>query len=79
MGQPYRGLQTFIQDLHPVMLFHSGSDSSHHQNALFLTGLGNLDHLEPAGEGRVLFNVLLVLGPGGGGDGSQSTAGEGGL
>ena len=44
-----------------------------------LVGLLDLDDLEPPGQGRVLLEVLLVLGPGGGGDGAQLAAGQGRL
>ncbi len=44
-----------------------------------LVGLVDLDQLEAAGQRRVLLEVLLVLGPGGGGDGAQLAAGQGRL
>ena len=47
--------------------------------ATVLVGLLDLDDLEPPGEGGVLLEVLLVLGPGGGGDGAQLAAGQGRL
>jgi hypothetical protein len=42
-------------------------------------GLLDLDHLEAAGQGGVLLEVLLVLGPGGGGDRAQLAARQGRL
>ncbi len=39
-----------------------------------LAGLLDLDDLEAPGQSRILFEVLLVLGPRGGGDGAQFAA-----
>ena len=41
---------------------------------LLFGGLLDLDDLEAAGQSRVLLEVLLVFGPGGGGDGAQFAA-----
>ena len=57
---------------------HRG-DAAHHEDRLFLAGFADLDDLEAAGQGGVLFDVLLVLGPGGGGHGAQRAAGQGRL
>ena len=50
------------------------SDAAHHQDGLGLVGLVDLHGLEAAGQRRVLLDVLLVLGPGGGADGAQRAA-----
>ena len=44
---------------------------------LVLVGLFDFDDLKPTGQGRVLFEVFLVLGPGRGGDGAKFAAGQG--
>ena len=54
-------------------------EPAHHPDGAVLVGLLDLDDLEPAGEGGVLLEVLLVLGPGGGGDRAELAAGQGRL
>ncbi len=54
-------------------------EPAHHPDRAVLVRLLDLDHLEPAGQGRVLLEVFLVFGPGGGGDGAQLAAGQGRL
>ena len=61
------------------MFFERGDHATQHQSALGFGGLLDLDQLEAARQGGILFEVLLVLGPGGGGDGAQFAAGEGRL
>ena len=77
--EPHGGLQGLVEDLDLVVLLQGGGDAAHHQDRLLLARLVDLDDLEAAGQGRVLLDVLLVLGPGGGGDGAQRAAGQGGL
>ena len=74
MRQPDRGLDRLVEHLHAVVLFEHVRHAAHHQDRLLLAGLGDLHHLEPAGERRILLDVLLVLGPGRGGDGPQRPA-----
>ena len=57
-----------------MVLLHGPSDAAQHQERLVLVRLVDLDDLEAAGQRRVLLDVLLVLGPGGGGDGAQRAA-----
>ena len=59
---------------HAVVLLQDAGDAAQHQHRLLLAGLVDLHHLEAAGERRVLLDVLLVFGPGGGGDGAQLAA-----
>ena len=74
-----RRLQGLIKDLHPVVTLHDRGHAAHHLDGLLFPRLGDLDHLETAGEGRVLFNIFFVFRPGGGGDGAQGAAGQGGF
>ncbi len=74
-----RRFQRFVENLRPMMLFHGRSHAAHHQDGLLLAGFADLHHLKTAGQGRILFDMLLVLGPGGGGDGAQLAAGERGF
>ena len=69
-----RRFQRLVEDLHLVVLLQGRGDAAHHQDRLRLAGLLDLDHLEAAGQRRVLLDVLLVFGPGGGGDGAQRAA-----
>ncbi|MNH07569.1 hypothetical protein D3C79_669640 [compost metagenome] len=62
-----------------MVLLHGRGHAAHHQQRLVFARLGDLHHLEAAGQGRVFLDVLLVLGPGGGGHGAQAAAGQGRL
>lgn len=79
MGQFDRGLQRFVEDLHLMVLFHGRGHAAHHQQRLVFRRFGYLHHLEAPGQGRVFLDVLLVLGPGGGGHGAQGATGQGRL
>ena len=68
-----------VEHAHAVVLLQVDGEAAHHADRRRLARLLDLDHLEAAGERRVLLEVLLVLGPGGGGDGAQLAAGQGGL
>jgi hypothetical protein len=59
-----------------VMLLKRGHRAAQHEHALLFAGLLDLDDLETPSQGRIFFEVLLVLGPGGGGDGAQFAAGQ---
>ena len=74
-----RGFQGFVENLDPVVGLHDRGHAAHHQDGLFLAGFLNLDHLKPAREGRILFDILLVFPPGGSGDGPQGAARQGRL
>ena len=50
-----------------------------HRDGDRLAGFLDLHHLEAAGQRGVFFEVLFVFGPGGGGDGAEFAAREGGL
>jgi molybdopterin biosynthesis enzyme len=62
-----------------VVLLHRAGHAAHHQDGLGLVGLVDLHGLEAAGQRRVLLDVLLVLGPGGGADGAQLPRASAGL
>jgi hypothetical protein len=62
-----------------VVVFHLVRDAAHHVDRLRLVRLFDLNDLKAAGECGVLFEILFVLGPGGGCDGPQLAAGESGL
>ena len=79
VGELHRGFQSFVEDLHLVVFFHCGSHAAHHQQGLVFRRLGNLYHLETAGQGRVFLDVLFVLGPRGGSHGTQGATGQGRL
>ena len=68
-----------VEHPHPVVRFEVGGEAAQHVDRGRLVRLVHLDHLEAAGEGGVLLEVALVLGPGGGGDGAQLAPGEGGF
>ena len=79
MREPHCGLHRAGLDLHLVVLLQHGHDAAQHLHAAVLVRLVDLHDLEASGERRVLLEVLLVLGPGGGGDGAQLAARERGL
>ena len=62
-----------------MVFFEEGDDAAHHDHADLFGGFFDLDDLEAAGEGGVLFEVLFVFAPGGGGDGAEFASGEGGF
>ena len=67
-----RGFERLVEQLHPVMLLERRGDAAQHQRSPSASvGSSHLHDLEAAGQRRVLLDVLLVLGPGGGGDGAQ--------
>ena len=68
-----------VEDLHPVMLLEDCGDAAQHLHRRRLFRLLDLHHLEAAGEGGVLLDVLLVFRPGGRRDGAELAARERGL
>ena len=62
-----------------MLLERTATTSAQHDGALRFGGLFDLDHLEAAGQRGIFLEVLLVFGPGGGGDGAQFAAGQSGL
>ena len=58
------------------VLLHQRHHPAQHRRAQHLGRLLDLDHLEAAGQRGVLLEVLLVLAPGGRGDGAQLAARE---
>ena len=77
--EPDGGGDGLIEDAEVVVLFERFDDAAKHGAADLFAGLFDLDDLEAAGEGGVLFEVFFVLGPGGGGDGAEFAASEGWL
>ena len=57
----------------------AGFEASEHQAGGVIIRLVDLHHLEAALQRGITFEVLLVFGPGGGGDGAQFAARQGGL
>ena len=68
-----------VEDANLVMQLEGGDEAADHGGGHFLARLLDLHGLEAAGEGRVLFEVLLVFGPGGRSDRPQFAARQGGL
>ena len=68
-----------VEQVDAVMGAHRPGDVAHHDDGLLLGGLLDGDDLEAPRERRVLLDVLLVLGPGGRGDGAERAARQGGL
>ena len=66
-----------VEDAHLVELLQHGHQPAQHGDGHVLGGLLHLHHLEAAGEGGVLLEILLVFGPGGRRDGAQLAACEG--
>ncbi len=70
MRQLDRRLQRLVENQHPVMLLHGRGHAAHHQDGLLFAGLADLHYLKASGQRGVFLDMLLVLGPGGGGDGA---------
>ena len=75
-GEGNGGFNGFIRNVHPVVLCVAGLQAPEHQAGGVVVRLVNLNHLEAALQCSVALEVLLVLAPGGGGDGAQFTAGQ---
>jgi hypothetical protein len=79
VGEAHRVAYRLVEDAHLVVALQVAHHPAQHDDGVLLGGLVDLHHLEAAGEGRVLLEVGLVFGPGGGGDGAQFPAGQGRL
>jgi len=55
----------------PCVLLERGGDAPQHGHALGFLGSSTFHHLEAPRQRRVFLEILLILGPRGGGDGSQ--------
>ena len=77
--QPHGIDDGLVEDAHLVVLLQRGDQAAHHVDGGWLGGLLDFDDLEAPGQGGVFLEVLLVFGPGGGGDGAQFAAGQGRL
>lgn len=69
----------FVEDADAEVGLHQRHHAAQHRRSQGLPGLVDLHHLEAAGQGGVLLEILFVLGPGGRGDGAQLAPGEGRL
>ncbi len=76
LGEGDGGGHRAVGDPHAVVLFHRRHEAAQHVDRARLVGLVHRDGLEAAGQRRVLFEVLPVFAPCGGGDGAQGAAGE---
>ena len=65
-----------VEHRHLVVLFERFDHAAEHPAGHLVGRLLHLHHLKPPGQGRVLLEILLVFGPGRGGDGPQFAAGE---
>ncbi len=72
--QPYRLTYRLVEDADLVVLLQRGDQTAYHGDRHRLRWFVHLHHLEPPGQRGILFEVLLVFGPGGGGDCAQLTA-----
>ena len=73
-GEPNCRSEGLIQELNPMVLLKHRSDPTHHEDCLGLVRLPYLDRLKAPSKRRVIFDVLLVLGPGCRGNGAQGAA-----
>ena len=76
MRQLDRCLDRLVEQLHAVVLLEHRRHAAQHQHGLLLVGLEHLHDLETTGQRRVLLDVLLVFGPGGGTHRAQVAAGQ---
>ena len=79
VGQAYGIDDRFVQDPHAMVLLQGADQAAEHFGGIGLSGLLDLDDLKASREGGVLFEVLLVFGPGRGGDRPQLAARQGGF
>ena len=75
-GELHRVDDRIGQNADLVMLFEGLDQSPHHLDGDVDLRFLDLHDLEPAGQGRILFEVLLVFGPRRGGDGADFAAGQ---
>src|SRR5215831_3675602 len=59
----YSSGKTFFENSHSMVLFERRDDTAKHHHALCFRGLLNLNDLKATREGRIFFEVFLVLGP----------------
>ena len=79
MRQADGRVDAFIKNADLVVLFKERDDAAHHHHADVFSGFFDLNDLEAACKRGILFEVLLILAPRGGGDGTEFAAGEGGF
>ncbi|MNX18312.1 hypothetical protein D3C86_482040 [compost metagenome] len=79
IGQAHGLHQRVVHHRDFVVFLHLGQQAAQHVDRLVFVRLFDLHHLETAGEGGILLEVLLVLGPGGRRDGAQLATSQGWL
>ncbi|MNL00467.1 hypothetical protein D3C87_1209010 [compost metagenome] len=79
IGQAHGLHQRFVHHRDLVVILHLAQQAAQHVDRLVFVRLFDLHHLETAGEGGILLEVLLVLGPGGRRDGAQLATSQGWL
>ena len=79
MGQGHGSRHRIVADTHLVVAFKFGSHTAQHVDGFGFVGLVDLHQLKAACQRRVFLNVFFVLGPGGGTDGAQHAARQGGF
>ncbi len=76
MRQTSRRLEGFVEQVDLVMLFQDRSKPADHQDRFVFARLIHLDDLKTARQRGIFFEVLLVLRPCGGRDGTQGSPGQ---
>ena len=72
-------LDGLVEDAHLVVLLERGRQAAHHAHGLDLIRFFDLDNLKAALECGIGLEIFLVFAPGGGRDGPQLAARQGGL
>ena len=60
MRQADRRFERLVEQHHPMVLLEHRRHTAHHLGRFLFTWLGDLDHLEAPGEGRILLDVALA-------------------
>ena len=74
MGEAHGRGDTFIQNADAVVFFQRRYKTAQHHHALHFARLFHFHYLESPCQRGILLKELLVLGPGGSGDGAQFAA-----
>ena len=77
LRQAHRLGDALLENPHAVMRLEPCRDTAQHRDRLGRRRFGHLDRLEAARQRRILLDMALVLGPGGGGDGAQRSRAPG--
>jgi hypothetical protein len=79
LGEPHGVEDRLVQDPHMVVQLQRGDQPAYHFDAAGFVRLLDLDDLKSPSQRGIFFEVLLVFGPGRGGDRPQFAAGQGRL